>query len=154
MVKAGATIVNIPDTVGYAVPEEFGEMIRKIHDRLMNLNDKVILSVHCHNDTGLAVANTLAAIKNGATKVECTVNGIGERAGNAALEEVVMGIKVRQNYYDAYTCVNTREIKKTSRLVSNLMGLDVQVNKFITEITPLPIPPNSSGRVVEIQRRL
>ncbi|MGI6561695.1 MAG: 2-isopropylmalate synthase [Clostridia bacterium] len=132
VVKAGATIVNIPDTVGYAVPEEFGEMIRKIHDRLMNLNDKVILSVHCHNDTGLAVANTLAAIKNGATKVECTVNGIGERAGNAALEEVVMGIKVRQNYYDAYTCVNTREIKKTSRLVSNLMGLDVQVNKAIT----------------------
>lgn len=132
VVKAGATIVNIPDTVGYAVPEEFGELINKLNYRLKNLNDKVLLSVHCHNDTGLATANTLAAIKNGADKVECTINGIGERAGNAALEEVVMGVKVRGDYYGAHTDIVTKEIKKTSRLVSNLMGLDVQVNKAIT----------------------
>jgi len=132
VVKAGATIINIADTVGYAVPEQFGNLIGRIHERLMNLDDKVILSVHCHNDTGLATANTLAAVKNGANKVECTVNGIGERAGNAALEEVVMGIQVRKDYYGAGTGINTKEIRRTSRLVSSLMGLDVQVNKAIT----------------------
>ena len=132
VVKAGATMINVPDTVGYAVPEEFGELIRKINYRLKNLNDKVILSVHCHNDLGLATANTLAAVKNGADKVECTINGIGERAGNAALEEVVMAIKRRPEFYGADTGIITREIKKTSNLVSNLMGLDVQVNKAIT----------------------
>ena len=95
VVKAGATMINIPDTVGYAVPEEFGELISKINYRLKNLNDKVVLSVHCHNDTGLATANTLIAIRNGADKVECTLNGIGERAGNAALEEVVVGMHLR-----------------------------------------------------------
>lgn len=131
VVKAGATMINIPDTVGYAVPEEFGEMIRKINERLKNLNPNVILSVHCHNDTGLATANTLAAIKNGADKVECTINGIGERAGNAALEEVVMGLFLRKDYYQATTGIVTTELKKTSRLVSALMGLDVQVNKAI-----------------------
>lgn len=132
VVKAGATMINIPDTVGYAVPEEFGHLIRRINDRLKNLNDKVILSVHCHNDTGLATANTLAAIKNGADKIECTINGIGERAGNAALEEVVMGLKLRKDYYQAETGIVTTEIKRTSKLVSSLMGLDVQVNKAIT----------------------
>lgn len=132
VVKAGATMINIPDTVGYAVPEEFGELINKINYRLRNLNDKVLLSVHCHNDTGLATANTLIAVKNGADKVECTLNGIGERAGNAALEEVVVGIKLRAGYYNAYTDVVLPEIKKTSKLVSNLMGLDIQVNKAIT----------------------
>jgi 2-isopropylmalate synthase len=132
VVNAGATMINIPDTVGYAVPEEFGELIKKINYRLKNLNSKVILSVHCHNDTGLATANTLAAIKNGADKVECTINGIGERAGNAALEEVVMALKLRESYYYASTNIVTREIKKTSNLVSSLMGLDVQVNKAIT----------------------
>jgi 2-isopropylmalate synthase len=132
VVKAGATVINIADTVGYAVPEQFGNLIGRIHERLMNLDDKVILSVHCHNDTGLATANTLAAVKNGANKVECTVNGIGERAGNAALEEVVMGIQVRKDYYGAETGINTKEIRRTSRLVSSLMGLDVQVNKAIT----------------------
>jgi len=131
VVKAGATMINIPDTVGYAVPEEFGELIRKINERLKNLNPDVILSVHCHNDTGLATANTLAAIKNGADKVECTINGIGERAGNAALEEVVMGLFLRKDYYQATTGIKTTELKKTSRLVSSLMGLDVQVNKAI-----------------------
>jgi 2-isopropylmalate synthase len=132
VVKAGATMINIPDTVGYAVPEEFGELIAKINYRLRNLNDKVILSVHCHNDTGLATANTLAAVKNGADKVECTINGIGERAGNAALEEVVMGMFLRKEYYGAQTSIDTKQIKKTSQLVSSLMGLDVQVNKAIT----------------------
>ncbi|MFP4017552.1 MAG: 2-isopropylmalate synthase [Halanaerobiales bacterium] len=132
VVKAGATVVNIPDTVGYAVPEEFGELIRKVNERLKNLNDQVLLSVHCHNDLGMASSNTLAAVRNGADRVECTINGIGERAGNAALEEVVMGIKVRPEYYDAYTDIITKEISKTSKLASNLMGLDVQVNKAIT----------------------
>ncbi len=132
VVKAGATIVNIPDTVGFAVPEQFGELIRKINERLKNLNDKVMLSVHCHNDTGLATANTLIAIKNGADKVECTINGIGERAGNASLEEVVMGLKVHPTYYKAHTDIITPEIIKTSKLVSASMGLEVQVNKAIT----------------------
>lgn len=132
VVRAGATIINIPDTVGYAVPEEFGCLIKRINDRLKNLNDQVLLSVHCHNDTGLATANTLIAVKNGADKVECTLNGIGERAGNAALEEVVMGLKLRPEYYQACSQIVTTEIKATSKLVSNLMGLDVQVNKAIT----------------------
>lgn len=132
VVRAGATMINIPDTVGYAVPEEFGDLIKKISYRLKNLDNRVILSVHCHNDTGLATANTLIAVKNGADKIECTVNGLGERAGNAALEEVVMGLKLRAGYYDAYTDINTKEIYKTSRLVSNLTGLDIQVNKAIT----------------------
>ena len=132
VVKAGANMINIPDTVGYAVPEEFGELIKKINYRLKNLDDKVILSVHCHNDTGLATANTLSAIKNGADKVECTINGIGERAGNTALEEVVMGLKLRKDYYNADTNIVTKKIKQTSNLVSSLMGLDIQVNKAIT----------------------
>ena len=132
VVKAGATIINVPDTVGFAVPEEFGRLIYKINDRLMNLNPNVILSVHCHNDTGLATANTLAAIRNGANKVECTINGIGERAGNTSLEEVVMGIKLRPEYYRGKTSINIEEIYKTSRMVSAIMGLDVQVNKAIT----------------------
>ncbi|MFD0714288.1 2-isopropylmalate synthase [Paenibacillus sp. GCM10027626] len=132
VVKAGATVINVPDTVGYAVPEEFGDLIRRINDRLKNLNDKVILSVHCHNDLGMATANTLSAIKNGAQKVECTVNGLGERAGNTSLEEVVMGLKVRENFYNAHTDIKTTELLRTSRLVSHLTGLDVQVNKAIT----------------------
>ncbi len=132
VVNAGATMINIPDTVGYAVPEEFGELVRKINYRLKNMSENLILSVHCHNDTGLATANTLAAIKNGADKIECTVNGLGERAGNAALEEVVMAMRLRSAYYDAHTDIVTKEIFKTSRLVSNLTGLDIQVNKAIT----------------------
>ncbi len=132
VVKAGATIINIPDTVGYAEPQEFGELIYKINDRLKNLNDKVLLSVHCHNDLGMATANTLAAIKNGAEKVECTINGIGERAGNASLEEVVMAVHTRSEIYQAFTNINTKEIMNTSRMVSGFMGLDVQVNKAIT----------------------
>ncbi|MGX9134095.1 2-isopropylmalate synthase [Rummeliibacillus sp. JY-2-4R] len=133
VIKAGATMINVPDTVGYAVPEEFGEMVYKLNNRIKNLNDKVLLSVHCHNDLGMATANTLAAIKNGADKVECTINGIGERAGNASLEEVVMALHTRGNYFgDVATKVNPKEIMNTSKLVSSLMGLDVQVNKAIT----------------------
>lgn len=132
VVKAGATIINIPDTVGFAVPEEFGRLIYRINDRLKNLDPKVLLSVHCHNDTGLATANTLAAVRSGADKVECTVNGIGERAGNTSLEEVVMGIKLHEDYYDAHTTIDTGKIYETSRIVSATMGLDVQVNKAIT----------------------
>lgn len=132
VVKAGATIINIPDTVGFAVPEEFGSLIYRINDRLKNLNPNVLLSVHCHNDTGLATANTLAAVRNGADKVECTINGIGERAGNTSLEEVVMGIKLHPEYYKGYTTINTKAIYRTSRTVSAVMGIDVQVNKAIT----------------------
>ncbi|RUS43805.1 2-isopropylmalate synthase [Cohnella sp. AR92] len=132
VVKAGATMINVPDTVGFAVPEEFGDLIRRINERLKNLNDKVILSVHCHNDLGMATANTLSAVRNGADKVECTINGLGERAGNASLEEVVMGIKVRENYYNCHTDIETKEILRSSKLVSLLTGLDVQVNKAIT----------------------
>ncbi|UFJ39292.1 2-isopropylmalate synthase [Brevibacillus humidisoli] len=132
VVKAGATIINVPDTVGYAIPEEFGDLIRRINERLKNLNEDVILSVHCHNDLGLATANTLAAIKNGADKVECTINGLGERAGNTSLEEVVMGLKVRENSYHCSTKIKTTELMRTSRLLTYLTGLDVQVNKAIT----------------------
>ncbi|MBJ6363041.1 2-isopropylmalate synthase [Paenibacillus sp. GCM10012307] len=132
VVKAGATIINVPDTVGYAVPEQFGELIYKINDRLKNLNDKVVLSVHCHNDLGMATANTLSAIKNGAEKVEVTINGLGERAGNTSLEEVVMGLKVRENFYGCTTGIKTQELMRTSKLLTHLTGLDVQVNKAIT----------------------
>jgi 2-isopropylmalate synthase len=128
VIKVGATVINIPDTVGYALPWEFGELIRKIKERVNNI-DKVILSVHCHNDLGLAVANSLSAIMNGAQQVECTINGLGERAGNAALEEIVMAIKVRNLGKDLR--INTREIYKTSRLVSSLTGIMIQPNKAI-----------------------
>ncbi|WP_431028954.1 2-isopropylmalate synthase [Lysinibacillus sp. LZ02] len=132
VMKAGATMINVPDTVGYAEPEQWGEMIAKLNYRMKNVDPSVLLSVHCHNDLGMATANTLAAVKNGADKVECTINGIGERAGNAALEEVVMAIQTRGDVYDVFTNINTKEIMNTSRLVSSFMGLDVQVNKAIT----------------------
>src|SRR5699024_5684887 len=132
VVNAGATMINVPDTVGFAEPEQFGELIYKLNDRLKNLNNDVLLSVHCHNDLGLATANTMAAVKNGADKVECTINGIGERAGNASLEEIAMALKVRSDVVDGHTNINTKEIMNTSQLVSSLMGLEVQVNKAIT----------------------
>ncbi|HZW67030.1 MAG TPA: 2-isopropylmalate synthase [Pseudogracilibacillus sp.] len=132
VIKAGATMINVPDTVGFAEPEQFGELVYKLNDRIKNLNPEVLLSVHCHNDLGMATANTLSAIRNGADKVEVTVNGIGERAGNAALEEVVMALKTRGDVYQAHTDIVTEEIMNTSRLVSSLMGLEVQVNKAIT----------------------
>ncbi len=129
-IAAGATTVNIPDTVGYATPAEYAERIRLIFQRVPNI-DRAIVSVHCHNDLGLAVANSLAAIKEGARQVECTINGIGERAGNASLEEIVMAVKLHGAEFGVETGINTSEIWPTSRLVSNLTGLDVQRNKAI-----------------------
>ncbi len=130
-IEAGATTVNIPDTVGYAVPEQYAALIRYLFDNVKNIHDAVI-SVHCHNDLGLAVANSLAAVKAGARQIEGTVNGIGERAGNAALEEVVMAIKTRPDYFgDVYTDVNAKEIVKSSRLVSRMSSLTVQRSKAI-----------------------
>ena len=133
VVKAGATTVNIPDTVGWAVPEQYGALIKRLYDSVPEFKSgKAIISVHCHNDLGLAVANSLAAVANGARQVECTVNGIGERAGNAALEEIVMATQTRKDFYGGFSCaVNTREIVKSSRLVSRMSGLVVQRSKAI-----------------------
>ncbi|MEW6183006.1 MAG: 2-isopropylmalate synthase [Bacillota bacterium] len=129
-IEAGATVLNIPDTVGYAVPEEFGEFIRTIRERTPGI-EKAIVSVHCHNDLGLAVANTLAAIRNGARQAEVAVNGIGERAGNAALEELVMGLYSRRSLYGMTTGIKTEEIFRTSKLVTVLTGMPVQPNKAV-----------------------
>lgn len=129
-IGAGATTINIADTVGYAIPEEFGELIYDIRNNVPNI-EKATISVHCHNDLGLAVSNSLAGIKNGARQVECTVNGIGERAGNASLEEIVMAIKTRDDFFGLSTDIATEEIYKTSRLVSKLTGLVVQPNKAV-----------------------
>lgn len=131
VINAGATTVNIPDTVGYAQPLEFGELISQICNKVPNIN-KAVISVHCHNDLGLAVANSLAAIKNGARQVECTINGIGERAGNAALEEIVMAIRTRGDFFkDVNVDIKTNQICKLSRLVSNLTSFLVAPNKAI-----------------------
>ena len=130
VIDAGATTVNIPDTVGYAIPAEFGSLIEGIFQNVPNIN-RAIVSVHCHNDLGLAVANSLEAVKRGARQVECTINGIGERAGNASLEEIVMAIKTRRDFFNLTTNVNTTQIYKTSRLVSELTGFLVQPNKAI-----------------------
>ena len=130
-IEAGATVINIPDTVGYAVPEEFGELIDFLIKKNPSLGKKVTLAVHCHNDLGLAVANSLSAILAGANQIECTINGIGERAGNAALEEIVMAINTRKDFIDCYTDIKMSEIIKTSKLVSNLTGMIVQPNKAI-----------------------
>ncbi|MDR2191283.1 MAG: 2-isopropylmalate synthase [Endomicrobium sp.] len=130
VIDAGALTVNIPDTVGYTMPAEFGAKIAEIKKRVSNIS-KAVISVHCHNDLGLAVANSLSAIENGARQVECTINGIGERAGNASLEEIAMAIKVRPLYYNVSHNIKTKEIYKTSKLVSSLTGVAVQVNKAI-----------------------
>jgi 2-isopropylmalate synthase len=141
VIDAGATTINIPDTVGYTTPAEFGALIGGIKQHVRNI-DRAIISVHGHNDLGLAVANFLEAVKNGARQLECTINGIGERAGNAALEELVMALHVRRQYFNPFlgrpvesdaplTAINTREIYKTSRLVSNSTGMLVQPNKAI-----------------------
>jgi 2-isopropylmalate synthase len=130
VIDAGATTINIPDTVGYNVPEQFGELFTNLLTKIPN-SDKAIFSAHCHNDLGLATANSLAAVKAGARQVECTINGLGERAGNTALEEVVMAVKTRQDYFNVDTRVNTREILNASRLVSNITGFMVQPNKAI-----------------------
>ena len=130
VIKAGATVINIPDTVGYAIPEQYGGIIKHIREKIP-ATDHVIISVHCHNDLGLATSNSLAAIKNGASQVECTINSIGERAGNTAMEEVVMALKVRSDYYDAYTGIKTTELMRTSKMVSRIMNIPVQPNKAI-----------------------
>ncbi len=129
-IKAGAVVINIPDTVGYSIPEEFGHIIKNLFQRVPNIN-KAVISVHCHNDLGLATANSIAGILNGARQIECTINGLGERAGNAALEEVVMAIKTRSSFFDFRTAIITREIYRTSHLVSTLTGIPVQPNKAV-----------------------
>jgi 2-isopropylmalate synthase len=130
VIKAGATTVNIPDTVGYTIPQEYGELIEYLMNKVPNI-DKATISVHCHNDLGLAVANSLTAILKGAGQVECTINGIGERAGNAAMEEIVMALKVRGDFFKADTGIVTQELYRTSRLVSKITGMVVQPNKAI-----------------------
>jgi len=130
VIKAGATIINLPDTVGYAIPDEYGAMFKAVSERVPNIRS-VILSSHCHNDLGLAVANSIAAVQNGARQVECTLNGIGERAGNASLEEIVMAIKTRHEKLGLTTNINTEEIYKSSKLLSSLTGMMVQRNKAI-----------------------
>lgn len=131
VIEAGATTVNIPDTVGYAIPGNFGTAIRYLFDNVPNINDAVI-SVHCHNDLGLATANSIAAVRAGARQIECTINGIGERAGNCSLEEVVMAIKTRRDIFsNVHTDINTPQIMKTSKMVSHLTGFVVQPNKAV-----------------------
>ena len=130
VIDAGATTLNIPDTVGYAMPGQFGDLIRQLRERIPNA-DKAIFSVHCHNDLGLAVANSLAAVMNGARQVECTINGLGERAGNASLEEIVMAVRTRQDFFGCDTRIDATQIVPASRLVSGVTGFPVQPNKAI-----------------------
>ena len=130
VIDAGATIVNVPDTVGYQTPAEYGQLIRTLRERLKN-SERVTISTHCHDDLGLAVANSLAAIENGARQVECALNGIGERAGNAALEEIVMALDTRKRYYNVTTGVKTEELYRSSQMLCELTGKHVQVNKAI-----------------------
>ena len=129
-IQSGATTINIPDTVGYAVPDEFKMLINKLKNKVINI-DKAVISVHCHNDLGLAVSNSISALDAGARQVECTINGIGERAGNASMEELVMAIKTRKDILPYYTDINTKEILQSSRLLSAITGFSVQPNKAI-----------------------
>src|SRR6185312_5180303 len=129
-INAGATVINVPDTVGYSTPQEYYEIIKMLRERVPNA-DKVIFSTHVHNDLGLAVANSLAGVLAGARQVECTINGIGERAGNAALEEIVMALKVRRDLMPFTTGIDTRMLARASKLVSNVTGFPVQYNKAI-----------------------
>ena len=131
VIKEGATTINIPDTVGYAVPEQFGEFIRELRERVPN-SDKAVWTVHCHNDLGMAVANSLAAVKiGGARQIECTINGLGERAGNSSLEEVVMAVKTRRDFFGLDVGIDTTQIVPASRLVSQITGFVVQPNKAV-----------------------
>src|SRR5471030_2077528 len=130
VINEGAKTVNIPDTVGYTLPEQFGALIHTLRDRIPN-SDKVIWSVHCHNDLGLAVANSLAAVMNGARQVECTINGLGERAGNSSLEEIVMAVRTRQDVFSCDTGIDATQIVPASKLVSGITGYPVQPNKAI-----------------------
>jgi 2-isopropylmalate synthase len=130
-IAAGARTINIPDTVGYAIPQEWGQRIAKIRERLQRHEGKYVLSVHCHNDLGQAVANSVTGVMNGARQIECTINGIGERAGNASLEEIVMALRTRKDFFGVDTGVKTEEIFRTSRLLSHITGIHVQPNKAI-----------------------
>ncbi len=130
VIDAGATTVNIPDTVGYAIPDEFGGLIKGIFNNVSNIS-RAVVSVHCHNDLGLAVANSLESLRRGARQIECTINGIGERAGNASLEEIIMAVKTRKDFFNLATNIDTTQIYRTSRLVSELTGFMVQPNKAI-----------------------
>jgi 2-isopropylmalate synthase len=130
VIEAGALTVNIPDTVGYSIPSEFGDLIKAIRERVKNI-DKAVIAVHCHNDLGLAASNSLSAVLNGAGQIECTVNGIGERAGNCSMEEVVMALRTRRDIFNADTNIKTEEIMRSSRLVTKITGMYVQPNKAI-----------------------
>ncbi|MFC1555188.1 2-isopropylmalate synthase [candidate division KSB1 bacterium] len=129
-VESGANVINIPDTVGYSLPEEFGKLVKYIYENVKDI-EKTDVSIHCHNDLGMAVANSYAGILNGANQVECTINGIGERAGNASLEEMVMLLKTRQQSIEYYTGINTKQLYPSSRLLTKITGIDVQPNKAI-----------------------
>ena len=139
VIDAGAITINVPDTVGYTVPEEFGRLIRYIKENVPNIS-KAVISVHCHNDLGLAVANSIAAIQNGARQIECTINGIGERAGNASLEEIAMILRVRKDVFPADTRIVSEKIYPTSRLITAITGVSVQPNN-----------PQTLGKVKKIQ---
>jgi 2-isopropylmalate synthase len=130
VIKAGATTINVPDTVGYTLPEQFGGLIRTLRERVPN-SDKAVWSVHCHNDLGLAVANSLSAVLAGARQVECTINGLGERAGNASLEEIVMAVRTRQDMFSCDTGIDATQIVPASKLVSGITGYPVQPNKAV-----------------------
>ncbi|GAA0419428.1 MAG: 2-isopropylmalate synthase [Bacillota bacterium] len=130
VIDAGATVINLPDTVGYTTPKEYGSMFQFIRSSVPNI-DRVTLSCHCHNDLGMAVANSIAAVENGATQVEGTINGIGERAGNASLEEIAVALKIRSDYYPYATNLNLQEIKRTSDMVAKLTGMYIQANKAV-----------------------
>jgi 2-isopropylmalate synthase len=129
-IEAGATTVNIPDTVGYTVPAEFDRLFRYLKDNVPRIDD-ITLSVHCHNDLGMAVANSLAAVSSGARQIECTINGIGERAGNCSLEEAVMALKTREEFFGLQTGIDTTRLYPTSRLVSSITGMHPPRNKAI-----------------------
>ena len=130
VIEAGATTVNIPDTTGYAIPEQFGQLIADIIKNVPN-SKKAIISVHCHDDLGMSVANTLAGVRNGARQIECTINGVGERAGNASLEEAVMAIKTRKDFFGVDTKINTKELYRTSKMVAELLGMFIPPNKAV-----------------------
>jgi 2-isopropylmalate synthase len=130
-VEAGASVLNVPDTVGYTTPMEYMQLVRQVRDHVVRDREDVIISVHCHNDLGLAVANSLAAVEAGARQVECTINGIGERAGNASLEEIVMALRVRADRLPFETGIDTTELYPTSQMLSSIVGFDVQPNKAI-----------------------
>lgn len=130
VIDAGATVLNIPDTTGYTIPAEFGELIKSIKDRVPNI-DKATISVHCHDDLGLSASNSLAGVLNGARQVECTINGVGERAGNAAMEEIVMALRTRKDFFGIDTTVDTQHFYRTSRMVAEMLGFEVAANKAI-----------------------